>query len=376
MRVCHVISGYYRTDARIFQRQCKSLVKNGFEVSILTNDGEKESIEDGITIYHCNKYWKNRFKVLFFAKYQFLKKALQIDAEIYQLHSPELIPLGLALKKMNKIVVYDAHEDLPRHILEKEWIPSVFQRPISLLVEAYMNRALRKYDVIVTPHSHVKEFLSKINPQTYLITNFPLINDTDNFSLNHYKSRESVMCYTGTVYRYSNQEVILNALDYIEGLKYEIAGHIDEQHLQQLKSYNSFSKVRFWGRIQWSEMTKFYSRCTLGIVVYDYKLNLGYKLGSFGTNKIFEYMQAGLPVICTDYDLWKEIISDFNCGICVEPQNSEQIMDAISFLTCNPEQAYIMGQNGRKAVLEKFNWNTQEKVYVDIFKKISKGQLN
>ncbi|HYD48813.1 MAG TPA: glycosyltransferase, partial [Terriglobales bacterium] len=153
-RVCHVISGYFRNDARVFLRQCKSLHRHGFDVSILTNDGEADEMLEGIQVVSCGEPW-SRAKTLLMAKRQFLGKALEIDADIYQLHSPELLPLGVALKKAGKRVVYDAHEDMPRHILEKEWLPAITRKAISMAFERYMLRVLRRYDSIISPHSHV-----------------------------------------------------------------------------------------------------------------------------------------------------------------------------------------------------------------------------
>ena len=82
-------------------------------------------------------------------------------------------------------------------------------------------------------------------------------------------------------------------------------------------------------------------------------------------------MEAGIPFICTDYILWKGIVDIYKCGIYVEPGNVEQITSAIKFLFGNPNVAYEMGQNGRKAVQEKFNWHTQEKIYLDLFLKLN-----
>jgi len=80
-------------------------------------------------------------------------------------------------------------------------------------------------------------------------------------------------------------------------------------------------------------------------------------------------MEAGLPIICTDFDLWKEIIDKYNCGIYVQPNDIEGIKNAICYLINNKKEAYEMGQNGRKAVLLEYNWETQEKEYLKIFKK-------
>lgn len=372
VKVCHVISGYHRTDARVFQRQCKSLKNADFEVSLLTNDGQPEETIDGIKVYHTKSYWPSRIKVLLFAKKQFLSAALEIDADIYQMHSPELISLGTELQKRGKKVVYDAHEDLPRHIMEKEWLPELFRKPISWITERFMNNHLSKYDAIVSPHTHVVQYLSKINKNVELIANFPIVVSDYPFSEEDYLKREKIMCYTGTVYSYSNQEVIIDAIAQVNGIRYEIAGYIDPTHLDSLSKHPSFDKVNFLGRIPWVQMQSFYHKTIMGIVVYDYKLNLGYKLGSYGTNKIFEYMETGLPFICTDYILWKEIVDQHNCGICVEPGNLEQIKNAISYLLDNPKVAFEMGQNGRRAVKEKFNWRSQEIVYVDMFNKLTK----
>jgi glycosyltransferase involved in cell wall biosynthesis len=68
--------------------------------------------------------------------------------------------------------------------------------------------------------------------------------------------------------------------------------------------------------------------------------------------------------------LWKLIIDKYNCGIYVEPQNTNQIRDALNFLLTNPEKAYEMGQNGRKAVMQEYNWEKEEISYIEIFKEI------
>ena len=274
IKVCHVISGYYRNDPRIFQRQCKSLVNGGFEVCILTNDGQPNEVMEGIKLYATDKYWKNRIKVLLFANSQFIKKAIEINADIYQLHSPELLSLGLTLKKLGKIVIFDSHEDLPSHILEKEWIPLIVRKPISIFINFYMNRVLKNYNEIISPHQHVVEKLELINANTTLITNFAKVGSLINYDLSHYLNRENIICYSGTVYSSSNQEFILEAISNINNLKYQIAGFIDENYQEQLSERKGFKKLKFLGRIPYEELGDFYSKSLIGIVIMNYTLNL------------------------------------------------------------------------------------------------------
>jgi glycosyltransferase involved in cell wall biosynthesis len=83
-------------------------------------------------------------------------------------------------------------------------------------------------------------------------------------------------------------------------------------------------------------------------------------------------MEAGLPVICTDYSLWKDIIDRYDCGICVKPGSVDEIRSAIEYIVSDRARAFRMGQNGRRAVLEEFNWSSEERKYLDVFKRIQR----
>ena len=76
--------------------------------------------------------------------------------------------------------------------------------------------------------------------------------------------------------------------------------------------------------------------------------------------KMFEYMAAGLPVIASNFPLWKKIIEGNQCGLCVAPLDPQAIADAIDYLLVHPEEAERMGRNGQKAVQERYNWGLEE----------------
>ena len=202
-----------------------------------------------------------------------------------------------------------------------------------------------------------------------MITNFAKVIPAPETSKEEYLSRNRIICYTGTVYLHSNQLEILDAISDINDITYNIAGHIDTEYLKVLSKHIAFNKINYIGRIEWYDLAQFYKQALLGIVVIDYKMNLGHKRGTYAVNKIFEYMEAALPIICTDYDLWRDIIDKYHCGICVEPGNVSQIKDAIKFLLDNPDKAYEMGQNGRKAIIQEYNWATQSSIYINIYNK-------
>ena len=70
------------------------------------------------------------------------------------------------------------------------------------------------------------------------------------------------------------------------------------------------------------------------------------------------------------------MVSQYQFGICVDPTNVEQISQAIRYLLDHPEQARQMGENGRKAVEQVFNWNTEEKKLFALYEDIVKTEEN
>ncbi len=91
--------------------------------------------------------------------------------------------------------------------------------------------------------------------------------------------------------------------------------------------------------------------------------------------KMFEYMFAGIPVIASDFPLWRDILKDNKCGICVNPLDPQDIANAINYLVSHPEEARIMGENGRRAILEKFNWSIEEKKLIQFYEEVLKDKL-
>ena len=91
-----------------------------------------------------------------------------------------------------------------------------------------------------------------------------------------------------------------------------------------------------------------------------------YHNGNIGIIKIFESMEAGLPLICSDVPVYRRIWEEYKFGMLVDPTNPDQIADAINYLIENKEEAYKMGQEGRRAVIEKYNCDVVSKEYAEI----------
>ncbi len=87
-------------------------------------------------------------------------------------------------------------------------------------------------------------------------------------------------------------------------------------------------------------------------------------------NKLFEYMSAGIPVIASDFPLWREMVEDVGCGLLVDPHNSRAIGDAISWILEHPREAEAMGLRGEEAVKTRYNWSVESEKLLAFYEKL------
>ena len=117
LKVAHLTS-VHPTLIREFSKECKTLTQNGCSVSLIVSDGNGDVVKDNIKIFDVG-VTKNRIDRICFAPRRVLQKALILDSDIYHLHDPELIPIGLKLKSLGKKVIFDIHENTDLQILTR-----------------------------------------------------------------------------------------------------------------------------------------------------------------------------------------------------------------------------------------------------------------
>lgn len=150
----------------------------------------------------------------------------------------------------------------------------------------------------------------------------------------------------------------------VPGVKLSIVGEFNPKTLpEDLGSIGDWSRVSCLGWKDRSEVATIMSESIAGMLLY---LPLRNHIES-QPNKLFEYMSAGLPVICSDFPHWRQIVDAEKCGILVDPTQAGQVADAVEKLVTDRALADQMGRNGSRAVEEKYNWSTQERVLVDLY---------
>lgn len=126
----------------------------------------------------------------------------------------------------------------------------------------------------------------------------------------------------------------------------------------------------YLGLLSHDDVKQYYKEAIAGMAILRPDTQVG-RNETLGNTKLFEVMEAGRPVICSDLKLWRKIVERYNCGICVDSDDIDGIADAIRYLSEHPDKSNEMGDNGRRAVEMEFNWSTQEKILYAFYENIT-----
>lgn len=371
--VCFVNSAFNREDALIVYRQGKSLVEAGYRVTYLLRDGQPDEKRHGIEMISVGQpaeSLKERLKSNNKIYKPFLK---DFHAGVYQISEPELLPLGMWLKKQGRKVVYNLREYYPDYYARKTR-NKVLQKLIHYACEKYFGYVSKRIDGVFNCMPEMHDYIEKVMPCKHFVdtANFPVVNKDFSLSYEDYCKRENIISYFGSIYNISCQEEFLDAINDIPDVRYLLAGvFYDDEYKNKLMAKPGWSKVTFKNGFTREELPGIINCSVMGHVFKDFD-QTETPQGSYSIIKIFETMEAAVPVILAKVPLYEAMVEKYHCGICVDVHNVDEIRDAVRYLLEHKREAYEMGQNGRRAVLEEFSWDSLEKDYVNVFDQLTK----
>jgi len=367
IKVCILTSIHLVFDTRIFHREAKTLAKAGYKVILITCHN-KEEVIDGIRMVPSS-FPKNRFFRFFINSLKIFKLAMKQKASVYHFHDPELILVGFFLKFFTKAkIIYDVHEEVSKDILSKEWIPKYLRRIISIIFDFCEKQMAKKFDCIIAATPYIAKTFKQ--EKVVLVSNYPILEYFKKTKNSSVKNGIYTIIYCGDMTRVRGIKEIVQALKFIhckQGIKLKLIGRVALKNFEtEIRNIKEWNKVECFAWMPHEENIKHLLDADCGLVCFQPAPN---QINAM-PRKMFEYMAASLPVIASNFSLWKEIIEGNKCGICVDPLNPKEIAKAIDYLIEHPQDARRMGENGRKAILEKYNWENESVKLLNLYDKL------
>ncbi|BEV72267.1 MULTISPECIES: glycosyltransferase family 4 protein [unclassified Paludibacterium] len=353
MRIAHLTSAHPRHDIRIFIKECGTLARGGHEVSLIVADGLGEEVRDGVRIHDVGARTGGRLARMTRTVDRVIQAALRLRPDVAHFHDPELMLAALKLKKAGIRVVYDVHEDLPRQLLAKHWIPGMLRPLTSRVFEVLENRVASRFDAIVTSTPHIRTRFARVNARAVDVCNYPILSELVRET--PWESRHNEVCYLGGITRIRGIGPIVAAMPDVPA-RLNLAGIWGEAGLKdELMASAGWSRVNDLGVLDRQGVAGVLARSKVGLVTLFPTPNYVDALPI----KLFEYMAAGIPVVASDFPVWRAIVEDAGCGLLVDPQDPAAIAAAMNTLLADDQRAAAMGASGQRAVLAKYSWQAE-----------------
>jgi glycosyltransferase involved in cell wall biosynthesis len=369
-RVAHISVVHRPNDVRIFHKQCRTLAHSGYDVTLIVPAENDETI-DAVHI-RALPVVASRAKRMTLSGVRALREAIAVDADLYHLHDPELLWVAVLLRMRGRIVVMDVHEDTASQILGKYWIPASKRRLIAGVYSISERLCMPFVSHVVTATEH----LARMYPaeKTTAILNYPLLTELKSTTDKPYELRDSIITYAGGISRERGAIEMLDAYEIVSAsrdVRFALAGAPSPDSLfGEMNAHPIWSSVDYRGWVDRVDLWELLSSARVGLLLFA----PGPNHVAAGPNKMFEYMAARLPIVASDFPVWREIIKGERCGLVVDPQDPVAIADAIGWLLDHPEDAAEMGARGHDAVLSRYNWERESEkllaLYSDLFTRI------
>ena len=365
-KVCVLTSVHMPFDGRVFHKEAKSLAKAGYDVVLIARH-DRHEVVDGVRVVALPDP-KSRLRRMTQVLWRLYRLAVNERADVYHFHDPELMIVGLLLKLRGKKIIWDVHEHYPNSIRDKYYIWKPLRRLIALSFDLFERAVVRCFDYVIYTTPSVGARYEKMKVRSGRIENYPIVELSDRFE----KDPQQRIIYLGGMSRIRGLVEVIRAFAIVSrrhrSWELCLVGSTRpaafEDELKDLaKTLGVGARVTFIPWVPYEEKERLSSQASMGVITYlPYANNT-----SCLPNKLFDYMLVKLPVIASNFPLYKEVVEPNRCGLIVDPSKPEEIAQAMEYLIEHPDEARAMGDNGRRAVLERYNWEKESEALLHIY---------
>lgn len=394
-RVCVLTTSHDATDARVFGREATALAEAGYDVTLFTPFGPSR-VEDGVEIRAFKGIdtgdgqprlpgVKTRLQWAF----ELLGELYDTDYDLYHFHDSELLPTGAALSVLtNGKVVYDVHENVENVLRHKELLPEPVRPVLASAISVAERGLARATDGIVAASTDIAERFSD-HSDVITVTNYPRVkwaeraqergvvpgtNDADESENGGETNGPVRFVYCGLLSEDRGIPRLIDAVEQVPeahdvelviGGKYE---SVEDERLIERKGSGSERVSLVGWQDTLSDVFDLLYDSDVGMMVFEPDPNK--TRAAHRSNKLFWYMAAALPIVVSDIGNWTEVVEDAECGIPVDPLDTEAIAATMADLAANPEKRRQLGAAGHDAALSVYNWEVQRDRLFDLYERL------
>lgn len=371
--VCILTTAHSPYDDRIYHREAVSLLRAGYRVEVIAPWGRSELTTDGIRIIAVKKP-ATRLGRFTQTAARIFRKALCEQADIYHFHDPDLLPWMVALSAKGKRVVYDVHEYNAKSILGKTWLPAALRGPAAMSVGWLEGWASGRFSGVITVNPHMANLFRPFNANVESIANYPVPWFVDRCTRSEETATERVI-YVGGLNKERGYELIFDAMNLVRQRRPNAeclaVGPVDYSSVNgKYPRFNqegqSINGVAWGGTVKLGDVPEYLLSARVGWIPFENICRFAHS----EPIKLFEYMAAGLPVVASQLGFIAKIVEETGCGLLVPPSDAQAHADAICYLLDHPDEAAAMGDRGKRAVLDSYNWSHEEKKLLDFYRQI------
>ena len=297
------------TDERV-NKVCTTLMKQNFNVLLI---GRKLSysihVKRDYSIYRMRLFFNKGF--LFYAEYnvRLFIKLLFVKTDFLISNDLDTLPSNYLISRvLNKPLIYDSHElftEVPE-LVEKHKVKKVW-----LFIEKVI---LPKLKYCYTVSDSIANHYNKLyNSNFEVIRNLPRKKPIAKGSFSFDTKDKKIILYQGAINVGRGIDLMIDTMSYLENSLFIIIGDGDIVEELKLKVDNQIlnHKVKFLGRITPKKLSQITPLADIGISLEE-DLGLSYRYAL--PNKLFDYIQAQVPVIVSNLPEMKKIVEQYNVG--------------------------------------------------------------
>ena len=367
IRVLHISTVHPAHDPRVVFKQCQTL-SEAYDVFCALPRADPSTVP-AIRFIRLPYYKRVLWRLLITCPFVLLR-CLWLRPRLVHVYVPELIPFAYVFRLMGAKVIYEVQENLHKKIHRKEINRGYF---LEKAFRWFDQLAREHFYFIFTEHAYLSTYPQLAKPHV-VIYNYPLLSFLKPFVTPYSPNQQRPSLFHIGLLSFDRAiDTLIDSLAQLQITHPCFIVHLfgrrtfTTDKLEKLPAYGLVrNQLCFYGYTDQRAAFPYAAGATAGLAllkpVGDYPESY--------TTKLFEYMALGLPIVTSDFPLYRGIVDQYKCGFCISPYDPVQMADALAYLIEHPDEARSMGQRGQRAVEQFYNWTSEAEKLICFYEQV------